>query len=41
MKIIFSYLVVYEKYQRKSNIIKLVRNLCTFKLFNLSIDELK
>ena len=31
----------YEKYQRKSNIIKTIKNLCIFKLFNLYIDELK
>ena len=31
----------YEKYQRKSNKLKLIRNLYILKLFNFYIDELK
>ena len=37
----FFFFLSYEKYQRKSNIIKKIKNLCIFKLFNLYIDELK
>ena len=37
---IFSYLDFYEKYQRKSKL-KLIKNLCILKLFNIYINELK
>ena len=40
-KLIFSYLVIYKKYKKKSNIIQISKKFMHFKLFNIYVDALK